>query len=130
MPVEDVMPVGSDPVLRTFSSEEEIATNEGTEVTHNRSKKPSSSDMAFYYERLLPFRYVFQWLNHSPKPTKDFTMREFAYEFRSGAYQRYNSYMTLDEFKNLLSRPTLLVSKLELYILLIQESVRICQSWR
>lgn len=99
MPVEDVMPVGSDLVLRTFSSEEEIGTNEGTEVTHNGSKKPSSSDMAFYYERLLPFRYVFQWLNHSPKPTKDFTMREFAYEFRSGAYQRYNSYMTLDEFK-------------------------------
>lgn len=61
--------------------------------------KPSSSDMLFFYERLLPFRYVFQWLNHSPRPTKDFTMREFAFEFRSGAYQRYNSFATQEEFK-------------------------------
>lgn len=61
--------------------------------------KPSSADMLFYYDRLLPFKSIFQWLSHSPKPTKDFTMREFAYEFRLGAYQRYNSYGTADEFK-------------------------------
>ncbi|KAK6203592.1 uncharacterized protein RJT21DRAFT_119757 [Scheffersomyces amazonensis] len=61
--------------------------------------KPSSADMQHYYERLLPFRYVFQWLSHSPKPTKDFTMREFAYEHRSGAYQRYNSFESQEEFK-------------------------------
>lgn len=61
--------------------------------------KPSESDMLFYYERLLPFRHIYQWLSHSPKPTKDFTMREFAYEYRSGAYQRYNSFASLDEFK-------------------------------
>lgn len=65
----------------------------------SQSKTPSSSDMIYYYERLLPFRYIFQWLNHSPKPCQDFTMREFAYEYRSGAYQRYNSYSSLDEFK-------------------------------
>lgn len=72
------------------------------------SYKPSSSDMAFYYERFLPFRYIFQWLSHSPKPTKDFTMREFAYEHRSGAYQRYNSFSTLEEFKKsvVTSNPT------------------------
>lgn len=99
MTVEGVLPESSDPILRTFTGEEDKITNDATEVTHSGSKKPSSSDMAFYYERLLPFRYVFQWLNHSPKPTKDFTMREFAYEFRSGAYQRYNSFATLDEFK-------------------------------
>lgn len=70
--------------------------------------KPSEADMVFFYERLLPFRYVFQWLSHSPKPTKDFTMREFAYEYRLGAYQRYNSFPTLDEFKKLvvLANPT------------------------
>lgn len=61
--------------------------------------KPSSADMLFYYERMLPFRYIFQWLSHSPKATKDFTMREFAYEFRLGAYQRYNSFSSADEFK-------------------------------
>lgn len=56
--------------------------------------------MKFYYERFLPFRYIFQWLNHSPKPGKDFTMREFAYEHRSGAYQRYNSFGSPEEFKD------------------------------
>lgn len=61
--------------------------------------KPSEEDMKFFYERLLPFRNVFQWLSHSPKPTKDFTMREFAYEHRTGAYQRYNSFASQDEFK-------------------------------
>ncbi|KAH3676248.1 hypothetical protein WICMUC_002125 [Wickerhamomyces mucosus] len=65
----------------------------------SNSSRVSASDMAFYYERLLPFRYVFQWLNHSPKPQADFVMREFAYEFQSGAYQRYNSYNNLEEFK-------------------------------
>lgn len=64
--------------------------------------------MAFYYERLLPFRQVFQWLSHSPSVTKDFTMREFAYEFRLGAYQRYNSFANAAEFKKLVvsSNPT------------------------
>ncbi|CAH6718148.1 DNA primase small subunit [[Candida] jaroonii] len=80
----------------TMTVEVSTASDDGVNVA---SSKPSSADMAFYYERLLPFRYVFQWLNHSPKPTKDFTMREFAYEHRSGAYQRYNSFATLDEFK-------------------------------
>lgn len=61
--------------------------------------KPTSADMLFYYERFLPFRAIFQWLNHSPKVSKDFTMREFAFEHRSGAYQRYNSYSSLEEFK-------------------------------
>ncbi|KAG5417872.1 PRI1 [Candida metapsilosis] len=60
---------------------------------------PSEVDMEFYYQRLLPFKYIFMWLSHSPKPTKDFTMREFAYEYRSGAYKRYNSYSNVDEFK-------------------------------
>lgn len=70
-----------------------------TPAVHPTSSKPTEADMIFYYQRLLPFRQIFQWLSHSPKPTKDFTMREFAYEYRSGAYQRYNSFATLDEFK-------------------------------
>lgn len=61
--------------------------------------KPSLADMLFYYDRLLPFKHVFQWLSHLPRATTDFTMREFAYEFRLGAYQRYNSYASADEFK-------------------------------
>ncbi|ODQ79756.1 hypothetical protein BABINDRAFT_161456 [Babjeviella inositovora NRRL Y-12698] len=69
-----------------------------------QSSTPSSSDMLFYYQRFLPFKAVFQWLSHSPKPTADFTMREFAYEYRSGAYQRYNSYATSEEFKEAVCR--------------------------
>ncbi|CAI5759821.1 unnamed protein product [Candida verbasci] len=69
------------------------------ESINKGSKKPSESDMLYYYKRLLPFRQIFQWLSHSPKPTKDFTFREFAYEHRSGAYQRYNSYTSLEDFK-------------------------------
>lgn len=78
--------------MRTYSDEE--PQNEPVS-----SSKPSSADMLFFYEHLLPFRYVFQWLSHLPKPTKDFTMREFAYEYRSGAYQRYNSYTSQEDFK-------------------------------
>lgn len=64
-----------------------------------KSSRPSLADMLFYYERLLPFRNIFQWLSHSPKATKDFTMREFAFEFRLGAYQRYNSFSSAEDFK-------------------------------
>lgn len=71
-----------------------------TEDQTTKSTRPSESDMLYYYQRLLPFKQIFRWLNHSPKPSKDFTMREFAYEFRLGAYQRYNSFESADEFKN------------------------------
>lgn len=73
--------------------------NQDQSLGHVQSSKPSESDMLFYYKRLLPFKHIFTWLSHSPKITKDFTMREFAYEYRSGAYQRYNSYSSLDDFK-------------------------------
>lgn len=68
--------------------------------SQNKPGNPSAADMLFYYERMLPFKQVFQWLSHSPKATRDFTMREFAYEFRLGAYQRYNSYSSAEEFKS------------------------------
>lgn len=79
-----------------------------TEASEITKYKPSSADMLYFYQRLLPFRHLFQWLNHSPKPTRDFTMREFAYEHRSGAYQRYNSFASQEEFKNsvVLANPT------------------------
>lgn len=87
------------PLLRSFHNDEPETTITEEKVSSGGRYKPSSADMAFFYERLLPFRYVFQWLSHSPKATKDFTMREFAYEYSSGAYQRYNSFQSLDEFK-------------------------------
>lgn len=65
----------------------------------SESSKPSADDMRFYYEHFLPFRQVFQWLSHSPKPTKDFTLREFAYEHHNDIYQRYISYTGAEDFK-------------------------------
>ncbi|KAI8631847.1 prim-pol domain-containing protein [Xylariaceae sp. FL1651] len=63
----------------------------------------SSSDpelLRMFYQRLFPFRYLFQWLNHSPTPTNDFGHREFALTILDAAgeeiYLRYQSYPTSD----------------------------------
>ncbi|KIW28058.1 uncharacterized protein PV07_07742 [Cladophialophora immunda] len=52
--------------------------------------------MKQFYARLFPFRSLFQWLNHSPKPGPDFTNREFALTLSNDAYLRYQSYPTAD----------------------------------
>ncbi|CCE62314.1 hypothetical protein TPHA_0C01580 [Tetrapisispora phaffii CBS 4417] len=69
------------------------------EVISFGSSTPSSSDMQYYYQQLFPFKTIFNWLNHSNKPTNDIVNREFAMAFRSGAYKRYNSFSTAQEFK-------------------------------
>lgn len=65
---------------------------------------PSASDMQYYYQYLYPFKQVFHWLNHSPKPGRDMIHRELAMAFRSGAYKRYNSFDTVQEFKSQIQR--------------------------
>lgn len=52
--------------------------------------------MLAFYQRLFPFRYLFQWLNHSMKPSNDFGHREFAFSLRNDAYLRYQSFATGD----------------------------------
>ncbi|KAH3660098.1 hypothetical protein OGAPHI_007303 [Ogataea philodendri] len=64
-----------------------------------KNYKPSTADMVYYYEHFLPFKSIFLWLNHSQATQTDFTMREFAFEYKSGAYQRYNSFHSVSEFK-------------------------------
>lgn len=49
-----------------------------------------------FYQRLFPWRYLFQWLNHSPTPTPDFENREFAFTLPNDAMLRYMSYRTSD----------------------------------
>ncbi|KAF2835659.1 DNA primase small subunit [Patellaria atrata CBS 101060] len=62
----------------------------------------SDSDvMRAFYQRLFPFRYLFQWLNHSPNPedTNDFRHREFAFTLQNDVYLRYQSFKTADTLR-------------------------------
>ena len=52
--------------------------------------------MLAFYAHLFPFRYLFQWLNHSPSPTNDFAHREFAFTLPNEAYLRYQSFPSAD----------------------------------
>ncbi|KAL8928528.1 MAG: hypothetical protein Q9208_001762 [Pyrenodesmia sp. 3 TL-2023] len=52
--------------------------------------------MVAFYQRLFPFRHLFQWLNHSAKPSQDFAHREFAFTLRNDAYLRYQSFPSSD----------------------------------
>lgn len=55
--------------------------------------------MRQFYARLFPFRPLFLWLNHSPKPGPDFGNREFAFTLPGEIYLRYQSYPTNDLLK-------------------------------
>ncbi|TVY30913.1 DNA primase small subunit [Lachnellula hyalina] len=66
------------------------------------ASKPSDSDvMRSFYQRLFPWRHLFQWLNHSPTPSTDFGHREFAFTLQNDAYLRYQSFPTSDLFDSL-----------------------------
>ena len=55
--------------------------------------------MYAFYQRLFPWRQLFQWLNHSPVPTHDFAHREFAFTLQNDAYLRYQSFPTFETLR-------------------------------
>jgi DNA primase small subunit len=52
--------------------------------------------MLAFYQRLFPFRPMFQWLNHGIVPSPDMINREFAVFLQNEAVLRYQSYATAD----------------------------------
>ena len=61
--------------------------------------------LRIYYQRFFPWRYMFQWLNHSPIPTNDFKHREFSLWLHNDAVLRYQSFTTSDLSACLLPPP-------------------------
>jgi DNA primase small subunit len=55
--------------------------------------------MKAFYQRLFPWRLLFQWLNHSPIPTHDFSHREFAFTLQNDAYLRYQSFPNFETLR-------------------------------
>lgn len=52
-----------------------------------------------FYQRLYPFKALFEWLNHAHLPTKDFSHRELAFTLSNDAYLRYQSFPNAEALK-------------------------------
>ncbi|OKL56850.1 hypothetical protein UA08_07988 [Talaromyces atroroseus] len=68
-----------------------VATKESPEI--------DAETMLAFYQRLFPFRTMFQWLNHGVVPSPDMVNREFAVFLQNQAVLRYQSYATADLFR-------------------------------
>ncbi|GAA5994724.1 hypothetical protein JCM5350_001480 [Sporobolomyces pararoseus] len=55
--------------------------------------------MKNYYNKLLPWKAMFTWLNQGHVPTKQFTHREFALTLQNDSYLRYQSFNNAEELK-------------------------------
>lgn len=59
----------------------------------------NAGELNQYYQRFFPFKYLFQWLNHSLTPTNDFCHREIAFTLEQGQYVRYLSFPNYEQFQ-------------------------------
>lgn len=88
--------------------EDEFSSSAPADAESSSQPKPQPTPKAQYsdpdtlrqfYQRLFPFRPLFQWLNHSPTPQLNFQNREFAFVLPNDAYIRYQSFASADLFR-------------------------------
>jgi DNA primase small subunit len=80
-----------------FSSSLPQAAKAPLPTSSNGAADPET--MRAFYQRLFPFRHLFQWLNHSALESNDFAHREFAFTLPNDAYLRYQSFKNADEMR-------------------------------
>ncbi|EXJ73595.1 DNA primase small subunit [Cladophialophora psammophila CBS 110553] len=90
------VPTSSEANIPSSPPESAPGSSENATATLQQESYSDPAIMKQFYARLFPFRALFQWLNHSPKPGPDFTNREFALTLPNDAYLRYQSYPTAD----------------------------------
>ena len=82
-----------------FSSSAQTKPDDSSQPAPRAAPKAQYSEpetLRQFYQRLFPFRPLFQWLNHSPTPQPDFQNREFAFVLPNDAYIRYQSFQSAD----------------------------------
>ncbi|KAI9749572.1 MAG: hypothetical protein M4579_006823 [Chaenotheca gracillima] len=88
---DEEYPSSSPPVKQVAKVESPVQDSRGPSAAYS-----DPEIMKAFYQRLFPFRHLFQWLNHSPQPTTDFGHREFAFTLQNDAYLRYQAFPTAD----------------------------------
>ncbi|KAL1899145.1 p48 polypeptide of DNA primase [Sporothrix stenoceras] len=99
--ITDTVPVNLEDMFDDMDDDDEFSGKPAQETLTTTSdllslKASDPEVMRSFYQRLFPWRYLFQWLNHSPTPTNDFAHREFAFTLQNDAYLRYQSFPTSD----------------------------------
>lgn len=85
------------PNLPTSSCQHPVLTSTFSSPISTDYSDPSV--MRAFYQRLFPWRTHFQWLNHSPIPSKDFQHREIAFELQNKAFVRHRSFNNFEQLR-------------------------------
>jgi DNA primase small subunit len=82
-----------------FSSSAATREADSSQVKPQSAPKGNFSEpetLRQFYQRLCPFRHLFQWLNHSATPQPDFQNREFSFWLPGNTVIRYLSFPSAD----------------------------------